>query len=158
MSHSEPSVSLNIQAASPLPLHRRGRIVGYRHSWYPVLLGSIVLGLLVINVIAVAGGQYLSLIAALVQAAILGSLFAANFVQVILVRLWACLLLVAGVSGIVKIVADLVVVAVGGVVENPTSLRASLFTSACLIAGIYFVRASGREPVFAGSAAPPNTA
>ena len=88
-------------------LAQRGRVVGYSDRRYPVALGVVLAVLLVINLSSLAWGRWLAAIPVVIQSAIVIALLSRHPSQVILVRIWACVIGVAGATGLVGFAAGI---------------------------------------------------
>jgi hypothetical protein len=125
-------------------LSERGRVVGYSSPWY---IGSLLLVtsvLLAINILTLSVGHWLALIPVLIQSALLGSLALRHYSQVYLVRLWAIVAALGGVSFLVSQLAQGVVIALATEAEQPEpiSMAKLLLGILELGAGIYFFKSA----------------
>ena len=131
-------------------LSQRGRVVGYSSRLYIVSLCVITSVLLAINVATLAVGYWLALIPVLVQSALLGSLALRHYLQVYLVRVWAIVAAIGGVSLLVSQLAQGVVIALATEEEQPgpISIAKLLLGVFELGAGVYYFKTAVRSTKF----------
>ncbi|HEX4824023.1 MAG TPA: hypothetical protein VFV19_06900 [Candidatus Polarisedimenticolaceae bacterium] len=132
-------------------LAQRGRVVGYADRAYPVALGVVLVGLLVVNLLALAWGRWLAAIPIVLQSLTLIALLSRHYSQVILVRVWAWVMGIAGGASVISFAAGWLAMALATSESEPSPLRAVWWFPIGVIevaAAVWFNQNAARSTLF----------